>query len=154
MIKKNIFDILNQTENEIDENLFQNIFNETINFLKIKDLLELSLVIVKPKFQKELNIKYRNKYYIADVLTFALEEKKINLLFKLTGYRNLGDIFICYEIAKKQAKDYNHSLKRELSFLFLHGFLHILGYNHIKIEDEKVMFKLQKQILKKLKIFR
>ena len=59
----------------------------------------------------------------------------------------LGDIYICLPIAREQAEEYNHSLKRELCFLITHGILHLLGYDHLKIEDEKRMFSLQEELL-------
>ena len=57
------------------------------------------------------------------------------------------EILICVDIAKKQAIEYNHSLEREMYFLFVHGLLHLLGYDHIKKEDETVMFNLQDEIM-------
>ena len=60
----------------------------------------------------------------------------------------LGDIYISVEKAVEQAKEYGHSVNRELSFLFVHGLLHLLGYDHMNEEDEKVMFDLQEKILK------
>ena len=61
--------------------------------------------------------------------------------------RNLGDIYISLDKAKSQAKEYNHSLKRELCFLLTHGFLHLLGYDHMNKDDEEIMFNLQEEIL-------
>ncbi len=60
----------------------------------------------------------------------------------------LGDIYISIDKAKSQAEEYGHSLKRELSFLTVHGFLHLLGYDHMEKEDEIKMFSLQNEILK------
>ena len=68
--------------------------------------------------------------------------------------RELGDIFISVDHAKSQAEEYGHSLRREMCFLFTHGLLHLLGYDHMKEEDEKVMFTLQKEILKELHMTR
>lgn len=59
----------------------------------------------------------------------------------------LGDIIICTDVAAEQAEQYGHSFERELGFLALHGFLHLLGYDHMTEEDEKVMFGRQKDIL-------
>ncbi len=155
-MKTQELNILNLTNKNLSKykKIFNNIFFETLNFLKINENIELSLVINTDEKQRDLNKNYRNKDYIPDVLTFSLEEKsKVNLLNTL-GIRNLGDIFICYNKAIEQSKKYNHSLKRELSFLFVHGMLHILGYDHIKKEDEEIMFKLQKIILNNLNIKR
>ena len=63
--------------------------------------------------------------------------------------RVLGDIYISIDKAKEQAKEYGHTLKRELCFLTTHGFLHLMGYDHMKKEDEEVMFSLQDEILEK-----
>ena len=66
----------------------------------------------------------------------------------------MGDVYISIDKARSQALDYGHSLKRELSFLTIHGLLHLLGYDHMKPEDEKVMFGLQEEILDKYGIKR
>lgn len=112
---------------------------------------EVAVIFIDEAKSLELNQTYRNKDYVADVLSFGnkaeqeLEDQTIN---------DLGDVFVCYPKAKKQAEEYEHSLTRELSFLFLHGLLHNLGYDHEIKEDEKVMFGLQKTILNQLKIYR
>lgn len=112
---------------------------------------EVAVIFIDEAKSLELNRTYRNKDYIADVLSFGnkaeqdLDDQEAN---------DLGDVFICYPKAKKQAVEYEHSITRELSFLFLHGLLHNLGYDHEIKEDEKVMFGLQKTILNQLKIFR
>ncbi|WP_342252247.1 rRNA maturation RNase YbeY [Spiroplasma endosymbiont of Amphibalanus improvisus] len=148
------FSIINHTQNFINnfEDNWNKILLETKKTLKIKKRLELSLNIVDPKMQVSLNVKYRNKDYIADVLSFEMKDNILQLVDKNTMY--LGDIFICFEQAEKQAKEYGHSLERELAFLFLHGLLHILGYDHINEADEKIMFGYQDQILKNLSINR
>ena len=64
--------------------------------------------------------------------------------------RDLGEIFICSDVCIAQAKEYNHSLKREMTFLFTHGLLHLLGYDHMVKEDEEEMFKLQDEIMEVL----
>jgi|SRR5690625_1864881 len=106
---------------------------------------EVSIMFVDNKKIQELNFRYRNKDKVTDVLSFALdlsnhEQKGIPL--------PLGDIVISIEQAEKQAKEYQHSLKRELGFLTVHGFLHLLGYDHMDFKDEKKMFQRQKDILK------
>ena len=103
-----------------------------------------NVIIVDNNKIHELNKEYRNIDRETDVISFALEDDKT---FNLKDIRVLGDIYISIDKARSQAKEYGHSLKRELCFLCVHGFLHLLGYDHMKKEDEEVMFKLQEEIL-------
>ena len=80
---------------------------------------------------------------MTDVLTFPAWEGEISL--SADGY--LGDIMICYDRATEQAKEYGHSLTRELSFLAVHGVLHLLGYDHMTEADERIMREKQTAIL-------
>lgn len=120
--------------------------------------MEMSLSFVTAEEIKELNKQYRNVDDVTDVLSFPTvdnpERKVINISdFALdsinpeTGKLNIGDVIICLERAKEQAVEYNHSLKRELCFLSLHGLLHLLGYDHMNDDDEKQMLALQEEIL-------
>ena len=93
---------------------------------------------------QQLNASYRNIDRVTDVLTFPAWEGDA-ILCPPDGY--LGDIAICYERAAEQAQEYGHSLERELAFLAVHGALHLLGYDHMKPEDEAVMFFKQNEIL-------
>lgn len=97
---------------------------------------------------KELNTKFRGVERETDVLSFPMYEFSTQPLPD-EEYVFLGDIVICKNVAKRQAKDYGHSQKRELCFLALHGFLHLLGYDHIEKKDEKVMMKIAEEILEK-----
>ncbi len=151
---KDDFVIYNETKFDIKpyQDDFNAIFKKIKTLLAITEPLELSLIIVDAQEQLELNRKYRNKDYVADVITFALEEENKIDLFQLTGLRSLGDIFICYKKALAQAAEYNHSLRREFAFLFTHGMLHILGYDHQTPTDEEKMFNLQRKVLNDLQI--
>ena len=100
---------------------------------------------------EEINKNYRGKDSVTDVISFALEDDKS---FIKTDIRILGDIYICYQRALSQSKEYGHSILRELSFLSIHGLLHLLGYDHMNEEDEKIMFDLQERILDKYGIKR
>ncbi len=92
----------------------------------------------------EMNKNYRNVDRVTDVISFALED---NDDISYGDIRMLGDIYICIPQMKRQAIEYGHSEKRELSFLAVHGLLHLLGYDHMVKEDEEVMFGLQELIL-------
>lgn len=106
----------------------------------------------KPAFFKKyiketkaiINKKQVVKYSLKDISILDVEN---NTIF-------LGDIVISYDAVLKQAKLYNHSIKREYSFLLTHSLLHLLGYDHIVKKDENIMFKKQDEILDKLRIYR
>ena len=119
------------------------------------ELLEMSLSIVSPEQIQELNKSFREVDKVTDVLSFPTCDNPTRGAITVvcedvnpeTDLVNIGDIVICMERAKEQAKEYGHSLKRELAFLSLHGLLHLLGYDHVEEEDEKQMVALQKEIL-------
>ena len=104
-----------------------------------------NLIIVDNDYIHELNKDYRHIDRETDVITFALEDD--DSLVMPTDERILGDIYISIDKAMSQAEEYGHSLLRELSFLAVHGFYHLLGYDHMTKEDEKVMFAKQEEVL-------
>lgn len=113
---------------------------------QIEGEAELSVTFVDKDEIQEINKTYRDKDKVTDVISFALEEDEP----EITGLdmpRVLGDIIICTDVANEQAKSYGHSFERELGFLALHGFLHLLGYDHMNETDEQEMFGRQDQIL-------
>ena len=107
--------------------------------------VSFNLIIVDNDYIHELNKTYRNIDRETDVITFALEDE--DTLVMPSDERILGDIYISIDRARSQAEDFGHSLLRELSFLAVHGFYHLLGYDHMTEEDEKVMFKKQEEVL-------
>lgn len=119
------------------------------------ELLEMTLSIVSPEQIRELNKQFRDVDAVTDVLSFPTCDNPTRGAITVvcdqinpeTDLCNIGDVIICLERAKEQAKEYGHSLKRELAFLALHGLLHLLGYDHIEEDDEKQMMDLQKEIL-------
>ncbi|WP_028043382.1 rRNA maturation RNase YbeY [Candidatus Stoquefichus massiliensis] len=134
------------------EQQFIEIIEKTLEYLKIEDDVELSCIIINDDEIHAMNRDYRQIDRSTDVISFALED---NDQFYVEGMpRSLGDIFISYDHAKVQAIEYGHSLQREMCFLFTHGLLHLLGYDHMNEEDEKEMFALQKEILNELGIER
>lgn len=132
--------------------IYEKIITEACQQLNIDDDLELSVIFVNDERIHEINREYRNIDRSTDVISFALED---NEQYYMEGMpRSLGDIFISIDHAKKQAQDYGHSFYREMCFLFTHGLLHLLGYDHMEKEDEIEMFKIQNDILNALKIER
>lgn len=111
-----------------------------------------NVIIVDNDYIHTLNKTYRKIDRETDVITFALEDEKE--MIQVEGVRILGDIYISIEKARSQAEEYNHSLKRELAFLAVHGFYHLLGYDHQTKEDEEKMFQKQEEVLKSCNIER
>ena len=109
------------------------------------DNVVFNLIIVDNKYIHELNKMYRNIDRETDVITFALEDEDTIII--PDNERILGDIYISIDKAKSQAEEYGHSLLRELSFLAVHGFYHLLGYDHQTKEEEKIMFEKQEEVL-------
>jgi len=115
----------------------------------VADGAEVSVTIVNNEEIQKINKEYRGKDYPTDVISFALEEDGEGEI-EIIGADMppvLGDIIISADKAREQAEEYRHSLMRELGFLTVHGFLHLLGYDHMTEEDEKEMFTKQKDIL-------
>jgi len=116
---------------------------------RIEEESELSVTFVTSEKIRDINREYRNKDSETDVISFALEEMGEGEM-ELVGLdmpRVLGDIIISVARTREQAEEYGHSFMRELGFLAVHGFLHLLGYDHMEPEEEKVMFSRQKEIL-------
>ena len=136
--------IFNQTEVEIEElDELRKVLEYAVKKEKLNEV-EFNVIIVDNDYIHELNKNYRGIDRETDVISFALNDDETCNSF----IRVLGDIYISIDKAKSQAEEYGHSLKRELSFLTVHGFLHLLGYDHMEKEDEIKMFSLQNEILK------
>lgn len=138
-----MFELINTTDVLIEE--LEKV-NELISYAVKREKLEnaiFNVIIVDNVKIHELNKEYRGIDRVTDVISFALEDfHDIDLEIRM-----LGDIYISYEKAREQAIEYGHSYLRELSFLTIHGLLHLLGYDHMKKEDEEIMFKKQEVIL-------
>ena len=120
------------------------IYKKTLEKLQIKKNYDLSVILVKSKYIQNINRDYRNIDKPTDVITFAMQEGES---YMYEEEYDLGDIYINIDYVYLQASQYEHSIRREFCFLFVHGLLHALGYDHMNIDDEKVMFELQDEIL-------
>lgn len=144
-------DFIDETSeiSELAQQLVENVLQFAAKKENIEVGTELSVTFVDNARIQEINKEYRNKDAATDVISFAMEEMGEDEI-KIIGQdlpRVLGDIIISIERTKEQADEYGHSFDRELGFLALHGFLHLLGYDHMTESDEKVMFTKQKEIL-------
>ncbi len=130
------------------ESIYQELLEKTIKYLKIKCSPMVSVSFVDVELSHQINKEYRHVDRETDVISFAfLDNEDREALLKKKGDVVLGDIYICIEVAKRQASEYGNTLNRELRFLFVHGLLHLLGYDHMTKEDEEIMFPLQEKIL-------
>ena len=120
--------------------------------------LSITIILTTPENIRKINKEYRNIDKATDVLSFPIFEKD-ELSQKLqendfTYEDMLGDIMISMERVKEQAQEYEHSFEREFSYMLVHGFYHLMGYDHIQEEDKKIMRPKEEKILKDLKMDR
>ena len=135
------------------ENVLKTCFKEE----KIEKLnFYLSVTLTNPEQIHKLNKEYRNVDRATDVLSFPMFEKEeidkiVSKQIKNPIPEVLGDIVISIEKVKEQANEYGHSFERELSYMLVHGFYHIMGYDHIEEEDKVKMRAKEEVVLSKLK---
>lgn len=144
-------DFIDEIESVTEEQLelLEKLIKHAATSENIDGEAEVSITFVDNERIREINKEYRDKDQPTDVISFALEEMGEDEI-EIIGAdmpRFLGDIIISIPRTKEQAEEYNHSFERELGFLAVHGFLHLLGYDHMTEEDEKVMFGKQEDIL-------
>lgn len=163
----NYYDELNKIDEDIIkeyENVFKIIIKRELSVDSEYEPIEVSLSIVTEDEIREINREYRGIDKETDVLSFPqydgiktiesdLEELKL-----VAGSEKipifLGDVVICYEVAKKQSIEYGNTIKRELVYLFVHSILHLLGYDHIEDDDKKIMRGREEEIMSEIGIER
>lgn len=158
--------IQNLTKARIDKKLLKKVSEKTLKIAGVKQKAEISLVIISNKKIRELNKKYRGIDQATDVLSFSqletplknskakselakskLQNPKVKFIGPPDKILRLGEIFISYQKAKAQAIQRQHTVKKEIAFLFIHGILHLLGYKHTGKNEAKKMQKLERKIL-------
>lgn len=150
--------INNQTKKDL--NIEKNLEKVIREVLKLEDIdekkCEISLSFVGEEKIRQLNRDFRSIDRVTDVLSFPIEdffnEDRENILKK--PYLMLGDVVICLDVARKQAKDLGHSFEREIMYLTCHSILHLLGYDHIDENDKKIMRAKEKEVMKNLGVFK
>ncbi len=144
--------IFNETNENLNDSLKElKTFLENVAKDENLDNIIFNVIIIDNDRIREINRDYRGIDRETDVISFALEDDKT---MSLDGVRVLGDIYISIDKVHSQALEYGHSFKRELSFLAIHGFFHLLGYDHMTKDDEEIMFKKQEEALLKYDIKR
>ncbi|WP_339033676.1 rRNA maturation RNase YbeY [Spiroplasma endosymbiont of Cantharis rufa] len=130
------------------EVLFNKLLKAAKQILDINQSLSFSVNYIDEIKSRQLNMEYREKDYVGDVISFPIDDDFG--IYNQLDFKEIGDIFITFSEAKNKALKYKHSIEFEMAWLFVHGLLHILGYDHeISIEDEKIMFDLTDRILDK-----
>ncbi|MGE5704985.1 MAG: rRNA maturation RNase YbeY [Clostridia bacterium] len=148
-------EILNEYDQSLGEELLALIERCLVAAAEKEDVAgEVSVTLVDNERIHELNREFRGVDRPTDVLSFAMNEQgeeELDIYVdeeELDDFPNmLGDIVISIPKAKQQAEEYGHSFERELGFLAVHGFLHLIGYDHMNEADEKEMFARQDEIL-------
>ena len=120
--------------------------------------LIITITFTTPEEIRKINKKYRKIDRATDVLSFPMFEKaELDEKIKNKDFLYedvLGDVIISIDKVKEQAEEYGHSFERELSYMLVHGFYHLMGYDHIEEEDKKIMRPKEEKILNELKITR
>lgn len=147
---------LDLEKNKEYENIIEKVLKECFITEKLQNSkLYISVILTNPENIRKINNKYRNVDSETDVLSFPIFEKnEIKIAKKLEYPEALGDIVISIERVKLQAIEYGHSFERELAYMVVHGFYHLLGEDHIKEEDKAIMRKKEENVLENLKIVR
>ena len=144
--KKELLDLINKIVNEC----FKTEQMQNIN-------MYLNIILTNPEHIKQANQKYRNIDKETYVLSFPMFEKEEIEEFKIKPQKIeevLGDIIISVSRVEEQSKEYGHSFERELAYMVVHGFYHIIGYDHMEEEDKKQMRQKEEIVLEKLNIKR
>ena len=145
---------------DIEENhIYEDQINKTIaQCFKEENLnnknLYVNIVLTNPENIKTINKNYRGINKETDVLSFPMFKKEEIKKIENNNLDILGDIVISIEKVKEQAVEYGHSFERELSYMIVHGFYHLLGFDHIDEQDKKKMREKEETILNKLNIKR
>lgn len=150
---------LDLEENNEYEKIIKKVIEQCFKEEKIEESkLYISITLTTPQNIHKINKQYRNVDNETDVLSFPIFEKKeLEEKIKTKRFEHediLGDIVISIDRVKEQAKEYGHSFEREFAYMLVHGFYHLMGYDHIKEEDKAIMRPKEEKVLKRLGITR
>lgn len=142
--------------NEEYEKVINRVLNECFLVEGMLDSkLYISITLTNPENIRKLNNEYRNIDKETDVLSFPMFEKEEIAQMKNYQYEEaIGDIIISIERVKEQAIEYGHSFERELAYMVVHGFYHLMGEDHIEEADKIIMREKEENVLNRLKILR
>ena len=144
--------IKNFTRRKVNQKYLNKVVEKALKVSNIKKPVEISLVITGEKRIKSLNNRYRKIDKVTDVLSFGNEERcgAVRFIDPMDNTAYLGEIFICYPQAERQAEREKHVVQKEIAILLVHGILHLLGHDHKKDEEAEIMEKKEGEIRKEL----
>lgn len=143
----------NDTEYTVPKNVLEQASQLIIEYEKISDDSVVSLAFVSSAVSQQLNKDYRGKDYPTDVLSFSEKDVNQDDFIDISvddSITPIGEIIICTDVMERQAIEKNHSVDHECLILFIHGFFHILGYDHEVDEEAEIMEKKERDILESL----
>jgi probable rRNA maturation factor len=139
-------DVNNETEYEVDEKALVDLSRFVLDALRIHSHAELSVILVDAKAMEQLHLQWMDEPGPTDVLSFPMDELRPTEEGEEPAPGLLGDVVLCPEVAEKQAAKAGRSTEEELHVLTVHGILHLLGYDHGDVEEERKMFTLQSRL--------
>ncbi len=140
-------DVNNESGIAVDETALMSLGSHVLAAMHIHPLAELSVVLVDPGTMERLHVQWMDEPGPTDVMSFEMDELRPGSEGKPSEPGLLGDVVICPEVARKQAAQAGHSLEAEIHLLATHGILHLLGYDHAEPDEEREMFRLQRELL-------
>ncbi len=140
-------EVCNETTYKVDEKEFADIARFVLDKMHVNPKAELSIIFIDEKAIEKLHIDWLGLEGPTDVMSFPMDELRPGTADNPSEEGILGDIVICPTVAAAQASKAGHSAVEEMLLLTTHGILHLLGYDHVEKEEEKVMFDLQRNLL-------
>lgn len=140
-------EVNNETTAQIDAREFVDLARYVFDAMFLHPATELSITFVDEKAMSELHEEWMDLEGPTDVMSFPMDELREGREGELAPEGLLGDIVICPTVAAQQARIAGHSSEEEMLLLLTHGILHLLGYDHVEPEEERVMFTLQRKLL-------
>ncbi|HEY8451094.1 MAG: rRNA maturation RNase YbeY [Micromonosporaceae bacterium] len=149
-------EIVNESGVEVDTEAILAVARHALAETGVSPLAELSVLLVDEEYMSELNRRWMGGEGPTDVLAFPMDEGGVDRGPREDGGEPtlLGDIVLCPEVARRQARAAGHSVRDELELLTVHGVLHLLGYDHVEPEEEREMFTLQDRLLRSWRLAR
>ena len=141
-------DVANESGAQVDEHALVALARHVLDRLRIHPLAELSILLVDAAAMEQLHIQWMDEPGPTDVLAFPMDELRPGRDDDVEPEAGLlGDVVLCPDVAAVQAREAGHSLEAELHLLCTHGILHLLGYDHAEVDEQREMFALQASLL-------